>query len=74
MPHPTASIVDSYLEGKTTKEEVVSQILSFARGDIAAAGADERKVEKFTELWDAVQPQTTPLCLTIIVCTRVIRC
>jgi hypothetical protein len=74
MPHPTASIVDSYLEGNTTKEEVVSQILSFARGDIAATGADERKVEKLTELWDAVQPQTTLPCFTILVCTRVLGC
>jgi hypothetical protein len=74
MPHPTASIVDSYLEGHTSKEDAASQIVSFIHGDITAAGADAQKVEKFTELWDAVQPQTTPLCLTIIVCTRVVRC
>lgn len=74
MPHPTASIVDSYLEGKTSKEEVVSQIVSFIHGDIVAAGADQRKIEKITELWDAIQPQTTPWCFSVLVCTRLANC
>jgi hypothetical protein len=76
MSHPIASMVDSYLEGHTSKEDAASQIVSFIHGDITAAGVDKRKVEKFTELMDSVQPQTTPLCVTVSIlrCTALLAC
>lgn len=74
MTHPIASMVDSYLAGKTSKEETASQIASFVRGDITAAGVDQQKVQKFGELMEAVQPQTTPFCAGVTVGISVIRC
>jgi len=74
MSHPIASMVDSYLEGKTSKEETASQIASFVRGDITAAGVDQQKMQKFGELVEAVQPQTTPGCVGFTLGVSIIRC
>lgn len=64
-----AAVVESYLDGQTSKEDAAQQIGSLLGGAVAESSGDEQRL---AELMEAVQPETTYPCtigISVAICT-----